>query len=306
MKLKPQPPLPRRTAGAGRSVRGVRGRARPGAGRQARRPGVPLRERLGPRIPSIRRVLAAFGAAAGVAALVALLNGPWLRVTEIAWAGESYTDARDLETVLAAQRGVSVLAVDTTAIGQRLEQIPSIDHASVAVSLTGRVEATVVEREAAFVWVTRTARFIGAADGTLFAGGRTQEALDPSLAALPRVEDRRFVARVVTIGDVIPESLLRVGLRLADVDPAALGSTAPRTAIRLDDEFGFRLVSTEPEWEIAFGVYGLDPRETSSAADARLERQITAVRTLFATRPEAEIGWVDVRNPGKVYFRAKG
>jgi hypothetical protein len=53
-------------------------------------------------------------------------------------------------------------------------------------------------------------------------------------------------------------------------------------------------------------VYGLDPRETAAEADARLERQVTAVRTLFASRPEAEIGWVDVRNPGKVYFRAKG
>jgi len=53
-------------------------------------------------------------------------------------------------------------------------------------------------------------------------------------------------------------------------------------------------------------VYGLDPRETAAAASARLERQVTAVRTLFASRDETEIGWVDVRNPGKVYFRAKG
>jgi hypothetical protein len=241
-----------------------------------------------------------------VAVLVALLNGPWLRITEVAWAGEQYTDPEQLESLLATQRGVSVLAVDTAAVRERLEQIPSVDTASVVVTLTGRVEATVVEREAAFVWVTRTARFIGAADGTLFAGGRTQQPLDPTLAALPRVEDRRFVARVVTIGDVIPEPLLRVASRLADVDPAALGSTAAQTGIRLDDEFGFRLVSADPEWEIAFGVYGLDPRETSADADARLERQITAVRTLFSTRPEAEIGWVDVRNPGKVYFRAKG
>ena len=76
--------------------------------------------------------------------------------------------------------------------------------------------------------------------------------------------------------------------------------------MRLDDEYGFRLASDQPAWEVALGVYGLDPRETAADADARLERQVTAVRTLFATRPEAEIGWVDVRNPGKVYFRAKG
>jgi len=76
--------------------------------------------------------------------------------------------------------------------------------------------------------------------------------------------------------------------------------------VRLDDEFGLGLVAAEPGWEMAFGVYGTDPNETARDAAARLERQVTAVRTLFASRPEAEIGWVDARNPGKVYFRAKG
>ena len=78
------------------------------------------------------------------------------------------------------------------------------------------------------------------------------------------------------------------------------------TAFSVDDEYGFRLASSDPAWEIALGVYGVDPTETREEMDARIERQITAVRTLFASRPEAEIGWVDVRNPGKVYFRAKG
>ena len=57
---------------------------------------------------------------------------------------------------------------------------------------------------------------------------------------------------------------------------------------------------------MALGGYGMDPAETAADAAGRLERQITAVRTLFSTRAEAEIGWVDARNPGKVYFRAKG
>ena len=74
----------------------------------------------------------------------------------------------------------------------------------------------------------------------------------------------------------------------------------------MDDEYGFRIASAAQAWEIALGVYGRDPNETPAEADARLERQVTAVRTLFAARPEAELAWVDVRNPGKVYFRAKG
>jgi hypothetical protein len=105
---------------------------------------------------------------------------------------------------------------------------------------------------------------------------------------------------------VIPDDVLATALRLVAIDPATFGSSAERLSVQIDDEFGFRLVSAAPAWEIALGVYGLDPNETAAEAAARLERQVTAIRTLFASHPESGIGWVDVRNPGKVYFRAKG
>ncbi len=114
------------------------------------------------------------------------------------------------------------------------------------------------------------------------------------------------MARLMTAGYQVPDALMRMALSLASLDPASLGSAAKRLSVRLDDEFGFGLVAAEPGWELALGVYGMDPDQTAAEATARLERQVTAVRTLFATRAEAEIGWVDARNPGKVYFRAKG
>jgi hypothetical protein len=166
--------------------------------------------------------------------------------------------------------------------------------------------ASVEERQAAFVWETASARFLGAADGTVFAALPSGDALPPELAAVPRVGDTRFAARLVSVGDRIAEGVLDAAMRLAAVDPAALGSSAATLDVRVDDEYGFRLVATEPGWEVALGVYGVDPRETQAAATARMERQVTAIRTLFAQHPEDEIGWVDVRNPGKVYFRAKG
>jgi hypothetical protein len=173
-------------------------------------------------------------------------------------------------------------------------------------SLTGSVEATLVEREVAFVWETSRARLLGSEDGTLFAVVGPDDPLPADVADLPGIVDERFASRVLAVGDRIPASILRAAMELSSLDPAALGSSATRLAIRLDDAHGFRLVSSEPTWEIALGVYGLDPRESASAASARLDRQVTAVRTLFASRPEVEIEWVDVRNPGKVYFRAKG
>ncbi|MGH2383246.1 MAG: cell division protein FtsQ/DivIB, partial [Candidatus Limnocylindria bacterium] len=274
--------------------------------RQARRPGVPLRRRIGARLPSIRRVLAALGAAAATAGLVALLSGPWLRVTDVTWAGGQFTAERDLQQLLDRQRGTSVLAVDTRALSERLERLPAVATATVSATLPGHVDVAIVEHEAAFVWETSTARLLGAADGTLFAALSPDTAPDPALAPLPHVTDERAMSRLMTAGDRIPDALLRTALRIASLDPAALGSSAEELSLRLDDEFGFALVSTVPSWELALGVYGMDPNQSASDAAVRLERQVTAVRTLFADRAETDIGWVDARNPGKVYFRAKG
>lgn len=304
MKLKPQP-RPVRRASTGRRGAASRGGAR-SKGRGARRPGAPLRQRLAKRLPSIRRLIAGAGAVAALAGLVALLNGPWLRVHQVTWDGDRYSDTAELASLLEGQRGSSALAVDTRAIGDRLEALPAVAEATVAVSLTGRVSATLVEHEVAFVWETRSARLLGADDGTIFGAIRGDAEVASDLAAAPRITDDRRSSRLLTVGDTIPEALLETTRRILRIDPATLGSRAEQLAVRIDDEYGFRLASADPGWEIAFGVYGTDPRVTPAEAAARLERQVTAVRTLFAQEPEDGIGWVDVRNPGKVYFRAKG
>jgi len=265
-----------------------------------------MRRRLGASLPSIRRVLAAVGAVAAAAVLIALLNGPWLRVTDIAWAGERNTASSDLERLLGAGRGVSALVVDSDALEASLEALPAVAEAHVEVSLDGRVDATIIEHAPAFVWQTSSARFVGAASGTLFAIGAVSDPIAPELAGLPRIDDRRFGSRVMVVGDAIPAALLRIGLQLAELDPARLGSETTDIEVRLDDRHGYRIGSLAEGWEIALGVYGVNPRETEAEADLRLDRQVTAVRTLFASEPEDEVAWVDVRNPGKVYFRAKG
>ena len=202
--------------------------------------------------------------------------------------------------------GASLLAVDTNALREQIERLPSVESASVTAGIGGRLEATVVEREVAFMWVTPTWRFLGAADGTLFARESASSEVDREIEGLPHIDDDRSTTALLTVGDVIPEALLRTALRVAALDPALLGSDESRLSVQLDDEFGFRLIASEEGWEVALGVYGIDPRETATEADERLERQVAAVRTLFAAHAEDEVGWVDVRNPGKVYFRAKG
>ena len=309
MRLKSQPKPPRRAAtgrAVGRGRVAPRSRGRGGRGTGARRPGVPLRQRLAGRLPSLRRVATGLGAVAAVGAFLALLSGPWLRVTEVTWAGGHFTANRDLERLLDRQEGTSLLMLDTGALRERVEGLPAVASASVTARLPGQLEVAIVERAVAFVWETTSGRLLGADDGTLVAALSTDEALPSDLAPLPRIVDGRSTSRLMTPGDRIPDTVLRTALHLAELDPAALGSAAEEISVRIDDEFGFGLVSATPGWEMTFGVYGLDPHETAAAAATRLERQVTAVRTLFASRPEASISWVDARNPGKVYFRAKG
>ena len=304
MKLKPQPRAQRRSTRTPR-----RGATRVGPRprrRGARRPGVPLRERLAGRLPSMRRLLAAVAAVAAVSGMVALLNGPWLRVQAVTWDGGTYTPAAEVEAVLDDVRGRGILGVDTRALTRRLEALPSVAEATVTASLTGELRADVVEPDAVVVWETTRGRLLASSDGTVFGALPADTPLPDALTEVASVRDERSSARRLAIGDVVPAGVLEIALRVVALDPAALGSETTGMAVRIDDEFGFRLVSDDAGWEVALGVYGTDPRESAAEAAARLERQVTAVRTLFASQPEADIGWVDVRNPGKVYFRAKG
>jgi hypothetical protein len=122
------------------------------------------------------------------------------------------------------------------------------------------------------------------------------------LRALPQVSDERFVSRLLTVGDAVPPAELRVANRLTDLDPRLIGSRADAVAVKVDYQMGFMLESAAPAWSVALGFYQLDPREDEAAADARLERQLAAIRTLFAMRPERGVSWLDARNPGKVYW----
>jgi len=283
-------------------TRGARPRRR---GAHATRPKAPLRRRLRPRLPSLGRALAALLFAATLAGLVVLVNGPWLRVAQISVAGQQLTGESALAGVLEPLRGSSLLALDAAAVADRLRTLPAVAEARVQTGLLDRVEVTIDEKQPTFVWRTETHRLVGADDGTLIGEVPRDGDLPKALARLPYVDDRRAAAIALGIGSRIEPAVLQTALRLASLDPARLGSAARRLSIRLDDEFGFVLVASRPSWQVAFGVSGMQTGATQTVT-ARIDEQLAAVRTLFATRRETSVWWVDARNPGKVYFRAKG
>ena len=241
--------------------------------------------------------------AALVGGLLALINGPWLRVARVAWAGEQYTQTRDLERTLSSLDGMALLTVDATGVARKLERLPAVARARVEAVLPDAVRITIVEKVPTFVWQTTVVQLVGVADGTLIGQVALGAALPAGLTGLPLIDDRRTTSRNIIVGDRIDAATLAAALRLAMVEPAAIGSTAPDLNVRLTDDDGFLLASLSPAWQADFGLYpALDEGEPGTLEE-QVSAQVAAVRTLFSFHPEAGVSWVDARDPGRVYWR---
>lgn len=254
-------------------------------------------------LPAPGRIAAALVTAVLVGGLLALINGPWLRVGQVAWAGERYTEARELDRALSGLDGTAILMVDASGIAEELEQLPAVARARVEAVLPDAVRVTIVEKTPTFVWQTIAVRLLGVADGTLIGQVSLGADLSPELAALPQVEDRRAASRNIIVGDRIDAPTLAAALRLSTVAPGELGSDSHHLDVRLTDEGGFLLVSSAPSWQADFGFYpALDVGEQGTLEE-RVSAQVAAVRTLFSFEPETGVSWVDARDPGRVYWR---
>jgi hypothetical protein len=253
-------------------------------------------------MPSLARVTGVLLFALLVAGGVTLVNGPWLRVAAVGSAGARFTAAAELDSLLAPYDGVPLLTVDTSALVERLRSLPAVADARVQAQLPDRLSVAITEKAPGFTWLTRANRLVVASDGTAIAALDRDAELPADLASLPAVDDDRSASRRIGVGNVIPGNELRSVGRLLAIDPQLIGSSTTGFSLRMDDEYGFILVSTKPGWQVALGFYQLDPEETEAVATARLDAQVAAVRTLFAAEPEAKVSWVDARNPGKVYW----
>jgi hypothetical protein len=254
------------------------------------------------RLPSMGRVLAVLLFAVAVGGLVTLVNGPWLRVNAVTHVGERYTSSLALDQIMEGYRGVPLLSIDSDVLRQRLAELPAVADAKVDMRLPGELRVSISEKRPAFIWRTTAVQLVGAADGSIITELLLSATPDAGLQRLPVVDDERFASRALTVGDVLPAAELRVALRLIALDPDLIGSRARHLSVSMNDEQGFVIATLQPAWRAAMGFYQLDPREDLAVADARLEQQLAAIRTLFATRPERAVSWLDVRNPGKVYW----
>ena len=289
--------------------------ARPAApdGTPSRKSGAQARARRRPRprartrVPLLGagRLLALVLAGALVAGFLWLLEGPWLRIGSMALAGAHYTSGDAVAAILEPLKGSSLLTLDDTAVAARLTSLPAVRAAHVEPTLPGGISVQLEEKAPALIWQTSAVRLVVAADGAVFGKTALAASLAPPLAALPLVDDRRRASLDIYIGDRVPEPERSIALRLAAINPATLGSKAKALQVRLDDRCGFVIAPRSGAgWAAAMGLYGMDPDPTATAA--RIGAQVAAIRTLFAAHRESSVGWVDARNPGRVYWRPNG
>ena len=220
----------------------------------------------------------------------------------MASAGTSFVSDADLDELLEPYRGASLLTLDSEALADRLRQLPAVADAHVSARLPDELEVTITEKVPAFTWLTVP----GAWWSRPMARHRARWRPTPSFRrswrpSRPSTTSARR-AGAWPSGDAIPVVELATAQRLLAIDPTMIGSATTGLTLRIDDEYGFILVSLGPDWTLALGFYQLDPEESQATAKARLDAQLAAVRTLFATQPEAAVSWVDARNPGKVYW----
>lgn len=282
-------------------------RPRRGAGRaHARQRGAHLRL---PRLPAGSfggRLLATVLTLALTATMVALLNGPWLRIATVEWTGAHYTPSARLSAMLAPLHGTSLLTVNAGTVAAELASLPTVASAQVETRFPNGVAVQLTEKPPAVIWSTRTDRFVLSSDGVVIAEVAPGSRLTKALAALPAIVDDRGVSLDLAVGDRVAMDDLSTALELGAINPAALGSKAVSVEVSITDACGYALrPSPSGAWTAIFGTYELQAGE-SQARTARIADQVAAVRTLFATEKESGVGWLDVRNPGKVYWRPAG
>jgi hypothetical protein len=241
-----------------------------------------------------------------VAGTAWLVTGPSLRVRGVAYAGAAWTRPSALDAITGPIVGQSVLLVDGSSIADAVGDLPGVETATVDIGLFGRIEVGLVEETAVAVWRTDAVQLLVAEDGTVVGTQARDAALTGDYANLPFVDDGRDSSHDLSVGDQLPLDELEAARALAALPPSRVGSASSVLRLSLDPTYGFILSSPQAGWQAAFGYYTADPLARPANLEARVLAQASGIRTLFAEHPEAGVAWIDARNPGRVYFRARG
>jgi len=192
-------------------------------------------------------MLASAGAIYGVGASSAF------DVADVQVDGALYTDVAAAEDAISDAMGENLFRLSTGPLEADLEELPTVDRASVAVQLPATLVVTLRERVPVLVWRVGARFYLTDTTGSLFA--RLGDDPPPDAADLPVIDDRRAASAGLSIGARLDPQDLDAATRLASLVPIDVGSAAERLAVRVTDENGF-VVRADPQgWLAIFGFY---------------------------------------------------
>ena len=191
--------------------------------------------------------------------------------------GVQLTDPAAVEAALSAARGENLFRLSTGPLLAELERLPTVDHARIDVRLPATLAVTIDERQPILVWRAGDARYLAAADGTLFA--KLGDAPSGAGAGLPEVDDRRTGSSTLAVGSRLSAVDVDAATRLASLRPADVGSQAVALAIAVTDENGFVLTTKPAGWSAVFGFYTPSLRTTEL-----IPGQVRLLRSLLEGR----------------------
>ena len=232
-------------------------------GRRARAPSV------GRRVRPVRRASARLSVARAGAALAMLASA--LAIYGVAASsafvysktdveGAVYTDPAAAGAAIEAVRGQNLFRLSTGPLQAALEQLPTVDRASIAVQLPGTLRITLHERQPVVVWKVGARLYLTDSAGHLF--GRLGDTSPKQAAALPVIDDRRAASAGLSVGTRLDAADVDAATRLASLVPADAGSAASELQVRVTDENGFVIRADPQGWLAIFGFYTPSLRTT--------------------------------------------
>jgi len=221
------------------------------------RPPVPTRRtrpirRASPAL-SVARAAAALAMLASAGAIYGVGASSAFDYAHLRVDGALFTDVATAEEAIADAWGENLFRLSTEPLESALEDLPTVDRATVAVQLPGTLVVTLRERVPVLVWRVGARLYLADGTGSLFARLGADPPADA--ADLPVIDDRRAAAAGLSIGTRLDPQDLDAATRLASLVPTDVGSAATGLAVRVTDENGFVIRADPQGWIAIFGFY---------------------------------------------------
>jgi hypothetical protein len=223
-----------------------------------------------------------------------LVSSPVFGLDRVDVTGAGLTPESMIDSTLRVTDGSNLVTLDTSALEERLERLPTISRADVAAGLPGTLRVVIDEPRPILAWTVAGRRLLVDIDGEVVAELGAEEPL-PRLdrdgrvivgkaaargagAAIGVLDDQRSASGSLRVGSTLDPTDLDAARRLGSLRPADAGSRAPSLALRVTDGEGFVLGPAAGGWQAVFGFY----TPTLRSPDM-IPGQVRLLRSLLAT-----------------------